>query len=219
MTWLKQCLIATSSLLTLMVLLVLADAMGATAQSGHPPGPDVTVVNTEANPIPVTAATPLPVIGSVNLDGTPTVQLSPGAIVEARQAGEWNVDIDRVRVPLQRAQSFVVPDGALQGSGDPLLVPAGHRLIIEQVTALAFSNAINPDQRWRFLSVETMVDGVVAVHHFPFAFDGFNASVVSQQVRLYADPGSQITLRSGRNFTSGNFDTHATISGYLIPVP
>jgi hypothetical protein len=66
--------------------------------------------------------------------------------------------------------------------------------------------------------VETMVDGVVAVHHFPFAFAGFNASVVSQQVRLYADPGSLITQR-GRNFTSGDFTTNATISGSLIPAP
>jgi hypothetical protein len=219
MTWLKQSLIATSSLLTLMMLLVLADALEITAQSGPPPGPNVTVVNTDANPVPVTAATPLPVTGSVNLGGTPTVNLSPGAIVDARQAGEWNVDIDRVQMPFQRAQSFVVPDGALEGSGDLLQVPAGHRMIIEQVTALAFSNANNPDQRWRFLSVETMVDGVVAVHHLPFAFDGFNASVVSQQVRLYADPGSLITLRSGRNFTSGNFGTNATVSGYLIPAP
>ena len=108
MTWLKQCLIAASSLLTLMVVLALADAVETTAQTGQPPGPNVTVVNTDANPIPVSAATPLPVIGTVNLGAAPTVNLSPGASLDARQAGEWNVDIDRVRVPIHalRASSY-----------------------------------------------------------------------------------------------------------------
>ena len=190
MTWPKRCLIAGSSLLTSMVVLVLADAMSATAQGGPPPGPDVNVINTDASPVPVTAAAPLPVVGSLTLGGTPTVNLSPGSLVDARQAGEWNVDIDRVRCPFNAVR-------ASWRSTAPCKVRS----------AMALSTSGDGGRRSGGRSPR------------PVRFDGFNASVVSQQVRLYADPGSDITLRSGRNFTSGDFPTNATISGYLIPLP
>lgn len=219
MTRLKQCLIAAVGVLVLVTALVLADALGASAQGGLPPGPTVTVINGDADAIPVRAPEPLPIIGSVNLGGTPTVSLLPGTTVDAKQAGPWSVDIDKVRVPFQRERTFVVPAGALEGAAAPIGVPDGHLLVIEQVTALAFTDANHPARRWRFLSVETTVDGQVAVHHVPFSFDGFNASVASQQVRLYADPGTQITLRSGRNFTEDDYHVWATLSGYLVSLP
>jgi len=219
MTGMKQWPMAILGVSMLMAVLVLADALGASAQSGLPAGPAVTVINTDANAVPVRASDPLPVTGSVNLGGTPTVSLLPGATVDARQAGAWGVDIDRVRVPFQRAREFIVQTGFLEGAAEPFLVPDGHRLVIEQITALTFSDANNPNQRWRFLSVETTVDGQAAVHHVPFSFDGFNASVASHQVRLYADPGTQVTLRGGRNFQTLDFTVRATISGYLVALP
>jgi hypothetical protein len=56
-----------------------------------PPSAPVTVLNTDANPVPVRAPSPLPVSGSVTISGIPSVNINNTPSV--MQAGPWNVGI------------------------------------------------------------------------------------------------------------------------------
>ncbi|HEX6795039.1 MAG TPA: hypothetical protein VF304_14410 [Casimicrobiaceae bacterium] len=70
-------------------LAVAPPAANAGAQS--PPSAPVTVVNTDANAVPVRAPSPLPVSGSVTISGVPSVNINNTPSVT--QAGTWNVGI------------------------------------------------------------------------------------------------------------------------------
>ena len=58
-----------------------------------PPSAPVTVVNTDANPVPVRAPSPLPVSGSVTISGIPSVNINntpsvmQGGALERRHSG------------------------------------------------------------------------------------------------------------------------------------
>lgn len=71
------------------LLLVVAHAAHAAPQT--PPSAPMTVVNTDANPVPVRAPSPLPVSGSVTISGIPSVNVNntPGVT----QSGAWSVGI------------------------------------------------------------------------------------------------------------------------------
>jgi hypothetical protein len=64
-----------------------------------PPSAPMTVVNTDANPVPVRAPSPLPVSGSVTISGTPNVNVANTPNVNVTntpgvtQSGTWNVGI------------------------------------------------------------------------------------------------------------------------------
>ena len=64
-----------------------------------PPSAPMTVVNTDANAVPVRAPAPLPVSGNVTITGTPNVNIAntPGVNVAntpgVMQSGTWNVGI------------------------------------------------------------------------------------------------------------------------------
>jgi hypothetical protein len=75
-----------------MVLLCAAlSTFSASAEPQSPPSAPATVVNTDANPVPVRAPSPLPVSGSVTISGVPSVNVNntPGVT----QAGAWSVGI------------------------------------------------------------------------------------------------------------------------------
>jgi hypothetical protein len=61
------------------------------AQSQTPPSAPMTVVNTDADPVPVRAPSPLPVSGNVTIAGTANVNVTntPGVA----QSGAWNVGV------------------------------------------------------------------------------------------------------------------------------
>jgi hypothetical protein len=63
----------------------------ANAEPQTPPSAPVTVVNTDANPVPIRAPSPLPVSGSVTISGIPSVNINNTPSV--MQAGAWNVGI------------------------------------------------------------------------------------------------------------------------------
>ncbi len=68
-------------------------SMSALADAGPqtPPSAPMTVVNTDANPVPVRAPSPLPVMGSVTISGIPSVNINNTPSV--MQAGAWNIGI------------------------------------------------------------------------------------------------------------------------------
>ena len=65
--------------------------LAANAAPQSPPSAPVTVVNTDANAVPVRAPSPLPVSGSVTISGVPSVNINntPGVT----QSGAWSVGI------------------------------------------------------------------------------------------------------------------------------
>jgi len=65
--------------------------LAAVAGPQSPPSAPATVVNTDANPVPVRAPSPLPVSGSVTISGVPSVNIDNTPSVT--QAGTWNVGI------------------------------------------------------------------------------------------------------------------------------
>jgi hypothetical protein len=143
----------------------------------------------------------------VNVVNTPTVN--------ARQSGAWDVGIDRVRVPFQKSLSFVIPGGEYAGLDD-FVVPAGHRLVIEQVTARL--GLLTDQVAWA--EVTTSVGGVLTAHFIPVtSTPGGQLFVACQQVRLYADPETEVRFVIFRNTVAGgDKNGNASISGYLIPM-
>lgn len=79
--------------------LLVAVAPHAFADPQTPPSAPVTVVNTDANPMPVRAPSPLPVAGNVTITGTPNVNVANTPNVNVTntpavsQSGTWNVGI------------------------------------------------------------------------------------------------------------------------------
>jgi len=82
-----------AKVVTLYVLPLAFASLAPFANAGpqNPPSAPMTVVNTDANPVPVRAPSPLPISGSVTISGIPNVNIdnTPGVM----QAGAWNVGI------------------------------------------------------------------------------------------------------------------------------
>lgn len=129
-------------------------------------------------------------------------------------------DLDNpARQPFQAGSSCsTTSDGCF---GSFITVPAGKRLVIEYMSMLADI----PAGQVALWQVRTTVGGQ-HVHFLPQsapAVAGFIGSpgvaAVSQQVRLYADPGSVLILSFTRNGTGTQAHFDATISGYLVDTP
>jgi len=103
-------------------------------------------------------------------------------------------------------------------------VPAGKRLIIEHVSVIG---SVLTGQKLIRASIG-VGNGDVIFHDLPISaqgseFGGFrDLYIASEQVRLYADPGTQVYYFVARNNYRGSEPegyTEATISGYLVDVP
>lgn len=87
----KNSLIAFGGLLLLISAIAFATPHSTQGQREEPVGPTkpVEVVNTPAEPVPVTGT----ITGSVNVANTPNVNVVNAPTVDARQSGQWNVGI------------------------------------------------------------------------------------------------------------------------------
>ena len=115
---------------------------------------------------------------------------------------------------------FLVGVNAIQDSWLLATVPAGKRLVIENVAV----SGVTPTGQRMFVSLSTGVNNLALRHPLLVSAQGTNEDgeaefVISQQVRLYADPGTAVTLHLKRSSTTGLAAiTFATISGYLVDV-
>jgi len=211
----------------LTALAVVATLAVADPAVGAGPGVAVDVVNTPANPVPVT--------GSV----TGTVELAPDASVLID-----NTVADPVRVrsvndaiqPVQASASCSANPGVLGcAPADFYTVPAGKRLVIEYVS-MSTCTLIGGSAQ---LSITTTVGGGSATHFvntappatgpgttaFACNFPGASSTTaVGQQVRLYADAGTIVFVEGDRannsiGQISGVESFAFSISGYLVDVP
>ena len=174
------------------------------ASYSNPAGADkgVTVVNTSSNPVPVAAQGTTNIAGNVSVTNTPTVQ--------AQQGGTWTVGVnswesnpvfvrhagESARQPVQVA-GFVNIDNGTFGTANPLIlytVPDGKRLVIEWASVGA---NVPAGQRITSFTFSTTAGNTGQGHRLVVYDQGttFNCSAhftASQQVRFYADPGTQV---------------------------
>jgi len=175
-------------------------------------GPPVTfnsrVVNTAADPIPVTGAVNVSIAGNDPL---------PVRVVDAATATPFQVFI--MRNP-----------GVIGFPFTPFTVPADKRLVIEYVSgelAAASSCATVPR-----MVLTTTVGGATLTHYFypedTGVIDEGNGPGrvfgLSQETRLYADPGTDVLTQIRTSASPGcgyrtGVDTGLHISGYLVDVP
>ena len=188
------------------------------AQQG-PPTRDVNVANT-----------PLPVTGSLAVQGA--VTLAPGTSVNVNSSVQNPVRVRSVNDAIQPVQvSTTCSTSALGCLPNIYTVPVNKRLVIEYAS---MNVCVLPGQSAQF-SISTSVGGTSATHYLntapPAASPGSSAigcnsaaasstTAVGQQIRLYADPGTTVTVEGARaNGVNGNQAFSFSISGYLVDVP
>ncbi len=214
------CLLALLGVITLTTPQVSYGVSGGAASGPEKP---VVVVNTAAEPVPVT--------GTI-----------AGGTVQAQQGGTWNVgitgtptflvgnasseplptrDMDHpARQPFQRFLVDEIDDGELN-AGDRIsfAVPADKRLVIEYVS---FIGVMPTGQKLRVrFDVQS---GGGANHHLTVSNEGtFQGGTedhkASQQMRAYAGPGTTVYIRVARNIASGRGSFNVSVSGYLVDLP
>ncbi len=158
------------------------------------------------------ASQPVPISGNVGINGMPTVQLAPGA----------NVGINGVPplVPFQielcdGSGGVVGPCGTPPPSS--FTVPANQRLVIEYVSVRC--GAFGSGWSVKETVVGTVAGGNSVVYPFPPGpTDGFGDSISTQLTRIYADPGTPVSLivLGSTGSGSGSFVCTATLSGNLV---
>jgi hypothetical protein len=148
---------------------------------------------------------------------------TPSQPVPVQLTGPWTVGISG---SVQVASSLTNPvfvrnvnDAVqpFQSNAQTINVPAGKRLVIEDVSGYADGSGLTGG----WFKVRTSVSGSVTQHYIPasFAYAGVGSNYVvgHEQVRLYADLGTTVDVAFQGNVaaTLDNF----TISGYLVNVP
>lgn len=114
-------------------------------------------------------------------------------------------------------------DGTVYAS---FTVPADKRLVIEYVSGGSCITANDSADLGYTVSfaVDTIVGDVKARHEVPFHYVGAawgygKSYQAGQTVRLYADPGTQVTVSAANTLIgTGRIAVRATISGYLESV-
>jgi hypothetical protein len=190
-----------------------------TVQSAHsaqtsPPGPDVRVVNTQTNPVPVS------VINFPTGTNTVNVSSSTNAPLLVR-----DVDNPARQHVVRLAVQLNILVGETQAGGLMYTVPAGKRLVIEFVSVRTF---VDPGQKV-FVDVgvsdgQTTYDINLAptlVGTFPAGNSGLfgDRSAISQQTRLYANAGDTVHAFVQKNDDAGAGQANLTVTGYLVDVP
>jgi hypothetical protein len=210
------------------ILAIVLSSIPSKPTAAANPAP-VTVVNTATNPVPVSPQGTTPVSGTVS----------------ATQNGMWNVGITNTSSsPISVRDVDNPAHNAVQGfcqitaltagsnsctvnlytqssSGSITTVPAGHELVIETVSSeTGLATGIKPVTLGLSTELGGNTFGSISVPTFtghltsPAALDQYASS---QQLRLYADPGTSLTWGV---FTNGDPGSNSAgivvISGYLV---
>lgn len=95
-------------------------------------------------------------------------------------------------------------------------VPAGKRLVIEQVTASCF---LGPGERLVFLTLKIEPHSHHLLNSFMGTVAGFDTFTASQYVKFHAPSGTSVYLEAFKNGIRGGNGCTATLSGYLVDQP
>lgn len=182
-----------------------------------------------------------PAANTVRLDGSSSVTLASGAVVQSQQNGAWNVGIspaaNRVVVangaadpvlvrnvhdavqPFQSLLNMDFPSGTNTRTLTAFVVPDGKRLVLEYVSA----NASIPTGQLAQVRVSTSLGGMPVSHKLvmfrQLVTSGNDQFSAAQSLRLYADPGTPVQAQCARNSAAGTASAQFTFSGYLVDLP
>jgi len=172
---------------------------------------DVVVVNTNANPVPVSGTVTGTVTGSVSITGTPTVNLatSPVLVRDVDNPGRHAFQAEPDFCTSAETTCFVF-----------FTVPANQLLVIETVS---IQSQVPPGQH--VTASLTITSNTSASYRLPMELQGTfpsgtlitPADILSGllPVRLYAKPGSTVNVGALRNSSTGSFLIQASFSGGL----
>ena len=174
------------------------------AQAGLPAGPNVRVVNTPDTPIPVTLGGPVAIDTSAPLPvSVVTTAPLPVTVVGASAPQPFHV-------------SFFIPNGT--GAPPRFVVPAGKRFVVEDASCAG----TDANDTLLGLSISTTVAGANTVHLCPFDVR-VNLGIMSYRgarpMRIYADPGTTVTVNFDGQGVGPGALLSATLSGQLVDVP
>lgn len=185
------------------------------AQPGQPAGPNVRVVNSPDQPVPVVLGAP------VVIDGSSPLPVSIGDPVRIDTSTPLAVSLVGGGVPQPIQITLFQPTPSLPDN-NRFRVPAGKRLVIEYASC----SAGDADDVLLGLAVGTRVGIDETGHLCPFDVrvnTGRPGTAMSyggaRPMRVYADPGTDVVVRfAGDPAASFPFFT-AVLSGHLIDVP
>ena len=121
-------------------------------------------------------------------------------------------------VPFQRLFEYDFRPDQL-GGGESFQVPDGYRLVIEFVSGQAFTRVGNIASVTVFTTVGEETAKHRLVLHPQGPAGGFGESyTAAQAMRVYADPGTTVTLHVNRSL-GGDGSVSAALSGHLERVP
>jgi hypothetical protein len=105
-----------------------------------------------------------------------------------------------------------------EGASVTFTVPSGKRLVIEFVSEFV---ALQSGQRLSRATIQTESNGNPLLSDLLPIFsgtlaNGFDDGAAAQDLRLYADAGTNVILLANRDLTAGTGELHAAVSGYLI---
>lgn len=176
----------------------------------------VTVNNTVGNPVPVAGNVGITGTPAVTISGTPTVNAGNLPLTNNGGTANGAVAFKNVDEPSRHAfQTFLHCSFASATSCTAnFVVPAGKVFVIEYI------NLLNTGPNVADETLQTTAGGNLIFYFYPpgqgIAFT--NVFLYSQQVRIYADPGSTISF-TGSETTTTFGDFGARLSGYLLDVP
>jgi hypothetical protein len=239
--------LATIGLASLAASLVLLSAPAAEGAPATPPSPPIVikteVVNPVSNPVHVAGTVTvsnLPAVQDVHVNNLPAVQdvaglvgIDPKSNVVGIDPKANTVKIEAgapLPVVLAGADAAPTPVQSYITQSSPYVVPSDKRLVIEFVSAHTDAvAAASPDVEQFFGLSIGVISGGVAVDHalalqkdvrpgrlLPFVADQYRYTA-SQEVRLYADPGTTVALVIACNGGCPG-GVAGTMSGYLVEV-
>jgi len=233
----KRSLTALIGILILVGIVTFAlprNARSANATSSSAPTTQTQNVNVVNTPT-VTAQQSGP--WNVGINGTPTVAVSnfPTTTSVGIDGSANTVKVDTTNpLPVQDVDNparhpfafLSVREGAdlnqLPTALFSVHVPDHQRLVIEQVSVLGFVK--HSDFQALRVEVEAQANGNFSAYHvagvkMPASLV-LDQSIASSQLRLYADPGTDVSIIVFRNDSSGLDDkVEVDLSGYLIDLP
>lgn len=210
MSRLKNCVVTTLgfSVLIIAILVALPSAMNAV-----PTDRDVRVINSTMEPVPTAAQGTTTIAGTVSLAAGSSV-----SVANTMASAVPIVNSNDARQPFQKT-AVGTQNGTNASTLTIATVPAGKRLVIEFISV---SGQVPPGQHVEFFHLDTVAGPFGAASHDllvnaqPDAVIGDALFRASQQVRVYADTGTQVSVMVRRNSNAGSASYGATISGYLV---
>ena len=234
----------SSAILLLLTWLALAQGIYA-----KPPSSDVNVVNTPSVNVANTPTVNIANTPTITLSGTPNVNIANTPTVNVGNfpssqtiSGTVQVGNDTAHpVPARDADnpdrnalqipdfSFQIQPGAYSGTATATSVPAGKRLVIEYASGIVFCPAGQKIVRMNISAAAPNPAGIVGVTSAQLlptflghsAVNNYDIYAVSQQIRLYADPGNGIDVGAyaERDGNTGSCTVIVSLTGHAIALP